>query len=158
MCSQSYRSAGSINVVLAVCPGIGVVSYWAYRGSMNEAMFLIFLESMVIPSLVGFGPRVFMWDNLSSHLTAGIRSVVQRSGHRSLNRPVHSPDFAPIEWCFGEMDAYLRVREGMHTLENYDASIGEAAANVRHANIRQYFARAHYHMPELSFRLYDDSQ
>ena len=155
---QSFRSTGSINVVLAVCPGIGVVSYWAFHGSMNEAVFLLFLETMVIPSLRGSGPRIFMWDNLSSHLTAAIRETVQRSGHRSLNRPAHSPDFAPIEWCFGEMDAYLRAREGLHTLDTYVTSIGEAAGNVRLANIRQYFAKAHYCMPELPYRRCDGSQ
>ena len=155
---QSFRSAGSINVVLAVCPGIGVVSYWAFRGTMNGAMFLLFLETMVIPSLAGSGPRILMWDNLSSHLTPAIRDCVLRSGHQSLNRPAHSPDFAPIEWCFGEMDGYLRQREGQHTLDDYVASIAEAASNVRHCNIRQYFARAHYHMPEHPYRLYDGSQ
>ena len=145
-------------MVLAVCPAIGVVSYWAFRGTMNGAMFLLFLETMVIPSLVGSGPRIFMWDNLSSHLTPAIRETVLKSGHQSLNRPAHSPDFAPIEWCFGEMDSYLRQREGLHTLDTYVASIAEAAANVRHANIRQYFARAHYRMHELPHRVYEGSQ
>ena len=121
----------------------------SFEGTLNEALFLLFLETMVYPSLVGHGPRVLMWDNRSSHLTAAVRGSGFRSGHRSVNRPAHSPDFAPIEWCFGEMDAHLRAREGLHTIDTNVTSIGDAAADVKLSNIRQYFFRAHYTMPGL---------
>ena len=99
-----------------------------------------------------------MWDNLSSHLTQNIRDAVAASGHQVLSRPRHSPDFAPVEWCFGDMDGWLRAREGMHTLANYVTSVGSAAAALTVEHIRQYFARAHYYVPGLVFRPYDGGQ
>ena len=125
---------------------------------MNGDVFLLFLESIVFPSLATRGPRVFMWDNLSSHLTAQIRGQVSARGHSMLSRPSHSPDFAPVEWCFGEMDAWLRQREGVHSVETYAEAVGDAAAALGRPNIRSYFAKAHYFVPELAFKPYDGEQ
>ena len=147
-----------MNLVLAVSPSIGVAAYWAFVGSMNESVFSIFLAFFVFPALVDSGPKYLMWDNLSSHLTATVRGVVAQSGHRSIFRPTHSPDFAPVEFCFSEIDNILRGQEGNHDPESFAVGVGNAASMLSKDHIRAYFARCHYYIPELPFRPYEGQQ
>ena len=73
-----------------------------------------------------------------------------------LSRPTHSPDFAPVEWCFGEMDSFLRAREGTLTPETFMKSVGDAAASISVDHIRSYFQAAHYFVPGLDHKMYVD--
>ena len=137
---------------------MGVIAYWIFEGTTNEAVFHLFLTCMVFPSLADGGPKVLMWDNLSSHLTRRIREAVAGAGHTCISRPTHSPDFAPVENCFGEIDGKLRALEGYLTLESFPSNLGEAAASISVTNIRGYFSHCYYFVPELPFKIYNGEQ
>ena len=51
---------------------------------------------------------LFRWDNLSSHTTTRINAAVAAAGHQALCRPVHSPDFGPVEFTFSNLDAFMK--------------------------------------------------
>ena len=120
------------------------MAYWIFEGTTNEAVFPVFLTCMLFPALAVDGPKVIMWDNLSSHLTSRVRDSVASAGHVCISRPIHSPDFAPVESCFGEMDQKLRAKEGLLTLANFPATIGDVTASISVANIRSYFMHCYY--------------
>ena len=145
-------------MILAISPRDGVLAYWIFEGTTNEAVFQLFLSCMLLPALADLGRRVIMWDNLSSHLTTRVRESVHAAGHTCINRPTHSPDFAPVENCFGEMDSKLRAQEGALTLANFPAHIGEVAASISVANIRAYFGHCYYYVPELPYKPYQGEQ
>ena len=155
---QPAKSGSAWNVILAISPRSGVLAYWIFEGTTNEAVFQLFLSCMLFPALAELGKKVIMWDNLSSHLTTRVRQSVEAAGHISISRPTHSPDFAPIENCFGEMDSKLRALEGTLTLANFPTHIGEVAASISVANIRSYFGHCHYFVPELPFKPYQGEQ
>ena len=102
--SQPPTSGSAWNVILAISAQRGVVAYWVFEGTTNKAVFQVLLTCMLFPALADGGPKVIMWDNLSSHLTRRVRDSVSSAGHSCISRPTHSPDFAPVENCFGEMD------------------------------------------------------
>ena len=101
---------------------------------------------------------MLMWVNLSSHLTKRVREAVASAGHTCISRPTHSPDFDPVENCFGEIDGKLRGMEGSLTLDSFPSSLGEAAAAISVSNIRGYFAHFHYFVPELAYKVYNGEQ
>ena len=156
--SQPPTSGKAWNVILAISGGTGVVAYWIFEGTTNEAVFQIFLSCMLFPALADGGSKVIMWDNLSSHLTKSVRENVLSAGHMCISRPTHSPDFAPVENCFGEMDQKLRAQEGSLNISTFPASIANVAASITLANIRSYFGHCYYRVPEIPFKRYNGEQ
>lgn len=65
--------------------------------------------------------RIFLWDNLSSHLTPLIYNLVaaRDAGHRINPRPPYRPWIAPIEYVFCQLAE--RVRQNVYQIDNiYD--------------------------------------
>ena len=67
------------------------------------------LELNPIPGIPVEG-RVFLWDNLSSHLTPLIYNSVaaRNAGHRINPRPPYRPWIAPIEFIFCQLACLIR--------------------------------------------------
>jgi len=54
--------------------------------------------------------RVFLWDNLSSHMTALTINSIYAAGHRICARPPYAPWDGPIEYVFNELEQGLKKR------------------------------------------------
>ena len=65
-----------------------------------------------IPALVCTGSRVVLTDNLAANESKGVVKVLRGAGHRFMLRPIHSPDFGPLEWVFGHLDKCPRLCAG----------------------------------------------
>ena len=69
------------------------------------------LARVSLPKIVG-RRRVLVMDNLSSHLTPQVRTLIEEHGHRLVLRPTSSPDFGGVEWVFSYVDTFLKAHAG----------------------------------------------
>lgn len=101
----------------------------------------------------GFQPdmdRVFMWDNLRSHLSPLVYQTVE--GRKSPNRfrivrrPPYQPKYGPIEYCFAEMEAMLsREVKATDDTNSLMALIQSVASRVgRQGNFKRTFEYCGY--------------
>ena len=81
-------------------------------------------------------------DNLSSHLRASIRTLVDARGCTLLFTSPYSPDFNPIELMFSKMKALVRGGAWRVVTELHDA-IGVALNAVSDVDVQHWFTHAH---------------
>ncbi len=92
-------------------------------GAMNGQMFLAYVREFLGPTL---SPGdIVIWDNLSSHLVAGVREAIEARGAALKPLPPYSPDFNPIEQVFSKLKALLR-KGAERTVE----ALWDAAAKI----------------------------
>ena len=127
-----YTKTTNVTVILGVEPGdprvppgnLGSINNprkWLrinVRRSTNADEFNNYLEYVMddlqnnpIPNIPNEG-RIFLWDNLSAHLTPLIYNTVaaRNAGHTIVPRPPYRPWIAPIEYVFCQLACELRRR------------------------------------------------
>ena len=95
----------------------------------DAATFLAFLQNDVFPFIAGTS-RHLMWDNLRVHLTLPITMACHAQGHVPLPCAPYNPDESPIEYFFGEVEKYLRLKNYELTEANFRAEVHAACVNV----------------------------
>ena len=116
-----------------------------YRGTLNKSTFYCWLALEVLPAIRGTGPRILMGDNLSAHFGAEIEELLASKGHIIRYRPVHSPDFAWVEWCFQHAQMFARINDLL--LLQDPGRFGECFAAGLYSITAEYvksYAAAHY--------------
>src|SRR4051812_28908938 len=86
----------------------GMTAPFVYDGAMNGAVFLAYVEQVLVPTLKP-GDIVIM-DNLPAHKAAGVRDAIEQAGAILNLLPPYSPDFNPIENAFSKLKALLRAK------------------------------------------------
>jgi len=123
----------------------GLVAPCVFKGAVNGALFLAYVEQVLVPTLTS-GDIVIM-DNLGSHKVAGVRQAIEAVGARLLYLPPYSPDLNPIEMAFAKLKALLRAK-ALRTIDALWNALGcliacftpdECANFLRHAG---YFRSA----------------
>jgi hypothetical protein len=132
----------------------GVIAHLNYKNGTSKEKFLIFLTLQLLPSLKGTGRRIFMFDNLSAHLTPEVIAAIYAEGHEIRRRPIHSPDFAPVESVFNFIDQFLHQHDTQVNDDNLHAYLDAALNAVRAADIKQFFAYSYFPVPGLPFTPY----
>jgi len=84
----------------------GIVAPFVLEGPMNGESFLIYVETVLAPSLSQHD--IVVIDNLSAHKVAGVRAAIEARGAILLYLPPYSPDLNPIEMAFAKLKALLR--------------------------------------------------
>lgn len=84
----------------------GLVAPKALDGPMNADRFEAWLRDDLGPTL-NDGDIVVM-DNLQSHKSERVKSILERFGASVLYLPPYSPDLNPIEKAYAKLKAYLR--------------------------------------------------
>ncbi|HET6840098.1 MAG TPA: transposase, partial [Candidatus Angelobacter sp.] len=73
--------------------------------------------------------QVVVMDNLAAHKVAGVRETIEAAGARLVYLPPYSPDFNPIEPCWGKIKQCLRAIKA-RTLETLEQAITQALASI----------------------------
>ena len=76
------------------------------EGYMNKEDFVWYIDTVLGPTLRE-GDIVVM-DNLRSHTSAEARQALEGWGATALFLPPYSPEYNPIEFCWGIMKAWFR--------------------------------------------------
>jgi transposase len=119
----------------------GMTAPFVYDGAMNGAVFLAYVEQVLVPTLKP-GDVVIM-DNLPAHKAAGVRDAIGAAGARLLYLPPYSPDFNPIENAFAKLKALLRAKAERTIAALWD-TVGSILDLFTPAECENYFKAAGY--------------
>ena len=114
---------------------------WLLDGPINGERFLIYVEKVLVPTLLP--GDVVLADNLGSHKSKAARIAIRKAGAHLIFLPKYSPDLNPIEQVFAKLKHFLR-KTGARTIEAVCAAIGELLGNFTAAECANYFRNAGY--------------
>ena len=75
-------------------------------------------------------------DNLGSHKSAAIRSIIRAAGARLWYLPPYSPDLNPIEQAFAKIKHWMRAAQ-KRTIEDTWRHIGSLVATIQPSRMQQ---------------------
>jgi transposase len=124
----------------------GVVAAMSIAGATSTAVFLAFVERVLVPALRERPDAIVVMDNLAAHKAEAVRQALDRAGlaHRYL--PPYSPDLNPIEQAWSKLKASLRATAA-RSREALEEALGPALAAISARDARGWFRLAGYPAP-----------
>jgi transposase len=127
----------------------GVVAAMSIAGATSTAVFLAFVERVLVPALRERPDAIVVMDNLAAHKAEAVRQALDRAGlaHRYL--PPYSPDLNPIEQAWSKLKASLRATAA-RSREALEEALGPALAAISARDARDargWFRLAGYPAP-----------
>ena len=119
----------------------GLLATMTIESATDAEVFLACVEQVLAPKLRP--GQVVVMDNLSAHKVAGVREIIEAAGARLVYLPPYSPDFNPIEPCWGKVKQCLRALKA-RTLEALDQAITQALASITPDNALAWFHHCGY--------------
>jgi transposase len=119
----------------------GMTAPFVYDGAMNGAVFLAYVEQVLVQTLKP-GDTVVM-DNLPAHKSAAVREAIEKIGATLMFLPPYSPDFNPIENAFAKLKALLR-KAAERTVTGLWNTVGDLIDQFTPAECANYFRAAGY--------------
>ena len=113
------------------------------RGAIDRAVFDVFLEFALVPSLRP--GQLVVLEDLSVHKSALAQALIEAMGCRLEFLPTYSPDFNPIEQAFAKAKAKAalrRVQAWNH--ETRVAAVGEVLITITPSDCAGFFRAASY--------------
>ena len=87
----------------------GLVAAMTIAAATTKVIFLAFLRQVLIPALRAGQPgATVIMDNLSTHKSDEVATVLEDAGFKLLYLPRSSPDLSPIEPCWSKVKTLLR--------------------------------------------------
>lgn len=104
-------------------------------------VFLAYLEQVLCPRLQP--GQIVVMDNLGAHKVQGVRELIEATGAQLRYLPPYSPDFNPIEQCWGKVKQKLRSLKA-RTVDALQEAISEAIATITPDNASAWFVHCGY--------------
>jgi transposase len=124
----------------------GVVASMSIAASTTAAVFLAFVEQVLLPALRGRPDVVVVMDNLSAHKGERVRHAFEAAKVSYRYLPSYSPDLNPIEPCWSKLKSGLRARAA-RTLEALEVELGPALATITAQDAQGWFHLCGYSPP-----------
>ena len=124
----------------------GMLASRSVESSTDGDVFLAYLDEVLCPRLQP--GQVVVMDNLSAHKVAGVRQRIEATGAELRYLPSYSPDYNPIEPCWGKIKQCLWTRKA-RTLERLEEALTEAIASIAPQNALAWFRHCGYGIQEL---------
>jgi transposase len=124
----------------------GVIASMSIAAATGTAVFLAFVEQVLVPALQERPDAIVVMANLAAHKAEAVRSALDRAGlsHRYL--PPYSPDLNPIEQAWSKLKARLRA-SGARSREALEEALGPALATITARDAHGWFRLAGYIAP-----------
>jgi len=119
----------------------GLLATMTIESATDAEVFLAYVEQVLAPKLRP--GQVVVMDNLSAHKVAGVREIIETAGARLVYLPPYSPDFNPIEPCWGKVKLCLRALKA-RTLKTLDQAITQALVSITPDNALAWFHHCGY--------------
>ena len=124
----------------------GLLATMTVESPTDGDVFLAYLEQVLCPRLQP--GQVVVMDNLSAHKVAGVRERIEATGAELRYLPAYSPDFNPIEPCWGKIKQGLRAMKA-RTLEHLEEAVTQAIRSISPQNALSWFRHCGYGIQEL---------
>ena len=112
-----------------------------FDGPINGECFRAYVEHILLPTLRP-GDIVIL-DNLGSHKSKTIRTMIQSAGARLWYLPPYSPDLNPIEQAFAKIKHWMRHAQ-KRAVEDTWRHIGHLVETIQPPECANYFSNAGY--------------
>jgi transposase len=124
----------------------GVVAAMSIAGATSTAVFLAFVERVLVPALRERPDAIVVMDNLAAHKAEAVRQALDRAGLAHRHLPPYSPDLNPIEQAWSKLKASLRATAA-RSREALEEALGPALAAISARDARGWFRLAGYPAP-----------
>jgi transposase len=121
----------------------GMVAAMTVAAATSTAVFVAFLEKVLVPALQVRPGTVLVMDNLAPHKAAAARSALDRAGLARRYLPPYSPDLNPIEQAWSKLKEHLR-QAGARTIEALNEAMPEALGRITPADAQAWFQNCGY--------------
>ena len=112
-----------------------------FDGPINGECFRAYVQQLLLPQLRP-GDIVIM-DNLGSHKSAAVRSLINAAGARLWYLPPYSPDLNPIEQTFAKIKHWMRSAQ-KRTIDDISSHLGSLVTTIQPNECSNYFENAGY--------------
>ena len=124
----------------------GVVASMSIAAATTGAVFLAFIEQVLIPALRGRPGTMVVMANLGAHKAERVRRALEAAKIAYRYLPSYSPDLNPIEPCWSKLKDWLRAKAA-RTLEALEAELGPALATITAQDAQGWFRLCGYSSP-----------
>ncbi len=138
------RNRGRVTTMIGAMSAQGIVAMATIEAATDGAVFLAFLDQVLIPVLKA--GDIVVWDNLGAHKLQAVRDRVTAIGASVVFLPPYSPDLNPIELFWAWLKAAIR-RERPRTTSRLDRCIAGAMATLPSQFCRNWFRECGYRVP-----------
>lgn len=115
----------------------------AFEGATDARAFEAYVEHFPAPALSE--GQVVVMDNLSTHMGARVRELIERQGCELLYLPPYSPDLNPIQEAFSKIKDLLRKAKA-RTREALIKALGAAISVVTMRDAHGFFEHGGYRL------------
>jgi transposase len=95
--------------ILGALARTGLVAVMTVAAATSTAVFLAFIESVLIPALHARPEALVVMDNLAPHKAASVPAALRQAGLKHRFLPACSPDLNPIEPCWSKLKGARRA-------------------------------------------------
>ena len=124
----------------------GVVASMSIAAATTGAVFLAFLEQVLLPALRGRPDAIVVMDNLGAHKAEQVRRALEAAKISYRYLPSYSPDLNPIEPGWSKLKGWLRAKAAS-TREALEAELGPALATISAQDAQGWFRLCGYPAP-----------
>ena len=121
----------------------GVVAGMSIAAATGTAVFLAFVEQVLIPTLLQRPDAIVVMDNLAAHKAKAVQRALDRAGISYRYLPPYSPDLNPIEQAWSKVKEHLR-QAGARTIEALNEAMPEALGRITPADAQAWFQNCGY--------------
>jgi transposase len=122
----------------------GIVAAMSVDASMNAALFLIYLNKVLVPELQRRKPdAVLVMDNLRPHHATAVARTLKRAHLGLLYLPRYSPDLSPIEPGWSKVKTRLRATAA-RTADALDQELRPALEAITPQDAKGWFRHCGY--------------
>jgi transposase len=133
--------------VLGALAGDGVAAAMSVERATDTAVFLAFLDRVLVPELRRRRPdALVVMDNLSPHRAPAVRQKLEAAGLGLPYLPRYSPDLSPIEPMWSKLKGLLRSAAA-RSVAALEAALARALDRVSARDARGYFRHCGYADP-----------
>ena len=119
----------------------GLLALMTIPAATDEAVFLAFVEQVLVPELRP--GQVVVFDNLAAHKRPAITAAIEKAGCRVMLLPPYTPEWNPIEPCWSKMKEFLRARAA-RTREALETAVVDAMDAVSARDACGWFRHCGY--------------
>ena len=129
--------------ILGALARTGLVAVMTVAAATSTAVFLAFVEGVLVPALHARPGAIVVMDNLAPHKAAGVRAALRRAGLEHRYLPAYSPDLNPIEPCWSKLKGGLRS-VAPRSLDALNDALPSALDAITPDDARAWFRRCGY--------------
>lgn len=137
---RPYNAGGNVTVIGAL-NAQGAIAPLMFPGAVNGKIFEAYVEQILAPELKP-GDTV-LFDNLSSHKSPNIESILNRVGATSQWLPRYSPELSPVENSISKIKTELR-KLAARSYEALVDAVKKALDNITQDNAKGWFRGCGY--------------